>query len=44
MEKNPYDEGWQAGYDDLLPDCPYCEGTEEYKEWWKGYSQGSNDC
>lgn len=41
---DPHDLGWQAGYDDEPPDCPYEEGTEEAKEWWEGYWEGSNDC
>jgi len=39
-----YDEGWSAGYDDLIPDCPYPEGTPEAEQWWAGYIQGSSDC
>jgi len=43
-EENPWEEGWSAGYDDLPPENPYQEGTEEYDLWEEGYDQGSEDC
>ena len=43
-ESDPYDQGWAAGYDDLLPDNPYPEGSEEHDLWNEGYTQGSLDC
>lgn len=43
-ELSPYDLGWSQGYDDLLADCPYAEGTKEYDEFWEGYYQGCMDC
>ncbi len=41
---SPFDLGWADGYDDLLTDCPYAEGTPEYDEYMDGYYQGSMDC
>lgn len=41
---SPYDLGWGQGYDDVLPDCLYENGTPEYDEFWEGYEQGSMDC
>jgi hypothetical protein len=38
---NAYDEGWDAGYHDQIPDCPYNKGTPEYDDWWSGYHQGA---
>jgi hypothetical protein len=42
-EDDPNTLGWQHGYDDLLPDCPYSEDSEEAKEYWLGYKQGCAD-
>lgn len=39
-----YDQGWSDGYNDLIPDCPYPEGSPEAEAWTEGYAQGSNDC
>lgn len=36
----PYEQGWDCGYNNLFLPCPYPEGTEEYKEWQRGYWQG----
>jgi hypothetical protein len=44
MDSEAYDLGWSHGYDDQMSDCPYSEGTDEYKEYHEGYEQGSNDC
>ena len=40
MEENsPYD----IGYNDCLPNCPYDENSTDGIEWWKGYTDGSNN-
>ena len=39
----PYDEGWIAGYNDEIPECPYPEGTLQEVEWWEGYDDGSRN-
>jgi hypothetical protein len=44
MNSDPYDEGWSCGYNDVMPECPYEEGTEEHDDWYSGYKQGSMDC
>jgi hypothetical protein len=40
---SPYEIGWQSGYNDEEPDCPYESGTEDAKEWQEGYDDGSWD-
>jgi hypothetical protein len=40
-ETMAYLEGWAAGYDDEYPENPYAEGSEEAKDWEKGYDDGS---
>lgn len=42
--ESPNDQGWYSGYHDELPKCPYPEDSQEAKEWWEGYEQGSRDC
>jgi hypothetical protein len=44
LESSPYDVGWSDGYEDIMPDNPYKEGTPEYDEYCEGYIQGSMDC
>ena len=39
-----YDQGWAAGYADLMPECPYPEVSPEADSWNAGYAQGSRDC
>lgn len=38
-EKDPYDEGWDAGYNDILTENPYEEGTDS----WSSYNEGLID-
>lgn len=44
ISQDPFDMGWCEGYKDVLPECPYDEGTPESIAWWEGYSQGAMDC
>jgi len=37
-------EGYQAGYDDQYPECPYAVDTQEYLDWQEGYEEGSWNC
>lgn len=39
-----FEEGYEQGYNDELPRCPYEEGTHECEVWFEGYDQGSQDC
>lgn len=38
---DPHDLGWKHGYDDELPNCPWPEGTPEYKSYQEGYEEGT---
>lgn len=41
VSERPYDNGYFAGYSDLRPDCPFNEDSDDFKEWWEGYNDGS---
>ena len=43
INQDPFDMGWYEGYKDVLPECPYAEGTPEYTAWWEGFNQGVMD-
>ena len=40
---NVYDEGYDAGYKDLAPNCPYEKDSDDYNNWWDGYLDGSHN-
>ncbi len=42
-QRDPYAEGWSAGYEDEQADNPYPEGTPEHEEWDKGFWDGKRD-
>lgn len=43
LPTNAYDVGYDQGISDKEPDCPYEPDTEAYKDFWKGYYDGSWD-
>jgi len=42
-EFSPYDLGYSHGYHDEIAECPYPEGSDEEKEYYEGYDEGSRN-
>ncbi len=42
-DDDAYWQGHKVGFEDKPSQCPYKEGTSQYKWWQEGFKQGYND-
>lgn len=42
MTTREFTQGYQAGYAGDMS-CPYAPATQQYKDWWLGYSEARVD-
>jgi hypothetical protein len=40
-DSDPYWQGYKAGFNDTLPDCPYPSASQEALDWYAGYEEGA---
>ncbi len=42
--ESAYELGWHLGFNDILEENPFPPGSEDYRNWDRGYDQGREDC